>query len=98
MKVLWSEAAAEQVEAMRNFIACDSRRNADRVAERILQSGERVGHWPEAGSIVPELDRTDIREVFEYSCRIIYQIRTDHVVVLAVIHGARRLPPIHGIQ
>ena len=97
MKVLWSEAAAEQVEAIRNFIACDSRRNADRVAERLLQRGDNMGIWPESGSIVPELDRVDIREVFEYSYRIIYQVCTTHVFILAVIHGSRKLPPIHGI-
>ena len=59
MTVLWSEAAGEQVEAIRNFIACDSRRNADRVAERILQRGDSVGHWPESGGIVPESQPTE---------------------------------------
>ncbi|MFM9960500.1 MAG: type II toxin-antitoxin system RelE/ParE family toxin [Planctomycetaceae bacterium] len=98
MKVLWSEAAGDHVEAIRNFIACDSRRNADRVAERILNRGDGVGFWPEAGSIVPELNRSDVREVFEYSYRIIYQVRQTYVYILAVIHGARKLPPIHGIE
>ena len=98
MTVLWSETAAEQVEAIRNFIACDSRRNADRVAERLLQRGDSLGFWPESGSIVPEWNRADIREVFEYSYRIIYQVRETNVDILAVIHGARKLPPIHGIK
>ena len=98
MTVLWSEAAAEQVEEIRHFIACDSRRNADRVAERILNRGDSLGLWPESGSIVPELNRVDVREVFEYSYRVIYQVRENHVAILAVIHGARRLPPIPSIQ
>ena len=98
MNVLWSDAAAEHIEAIHNFIACDSRRNADRVAERILKRGDGLGLWPESGSVVPELNRADIREVFEYSYRVIYQVRENAVVILAVIHGARRLPPLPNIQ
>ncbi len=98
MMVLWSEAAVQQVEAIRNFIALDSRRNADRVAERLLKRGESMASLPESGSVVPELDRLDIREVFEYSYRLIYQVRSTSVYILAVIHGSQKLPPIHTGQ
>lgn len=96
MNVAWTEAAAAHVESIRNYIACDSRRNAERFAERILQKGDSVGTLPEAGAIVPEYKSPKIREVFEGSYRIIYRIYSDRVDILAVIHGARRLPRIQG--
>ncbi len=37
-------------------------------------------------------DVDDIREVLEYPYRIIYRVLPDRVDVLAVVHGARRLP------
>ncbi|GEM_PF-846969 len=76
---LWCEAAAEQIESIRDFISRDSRRNAERVAEHLRIRGDSIGPGPESGSIVPELDRNDVREVFIYSYRLIYQVRKTHV-------------------
>ena len=61
MTVRWSEAAAEQIASIRDFIARDSRRNAERIAEQLVVRGDSIGPGPESGSIVPELDRKDIR-------------------------------------
>ena len=43
--------------------------------------------------MVSEYQDPDIREVIEGSYRIIHAITDDEVRVLAVIHGARLLPP-----
>jgi plasmid stabilization system protein ParE len=40
---------------------------------------------------MPEWDDDDIRELIEYSYRIIYRIERDQVVISAVVHGARPL-------
>ncbi len=42
--------------------------------------------------MVAEYAPEDIREIFEKPYRIIYRTLPDRVDVLAVIHGARRLP------
>jgi plasmid stabilization system protein ParE len=44
---------------------------------------------PYQGRKVPELNEEYIRELGLYSCRIIYEIKTDHVEILAVIHKRR---------
>lgn len=41
---------------------------------------------------VPEVGDESVRELFVKSYRLIYEIRREHVVILALIHGARRLP------
>jgi toxin ParE1/3/4 len=46
-----------------------------------------------AGGRVDEFDDDSIREVIELPYRIIYRIRTDRVDIVAVLHGARQLPP-----
>jgi plasmid stabilization system protein ParE len=44
------------------------------------------------GGKVPEYDADDVREVLEHPYRIIYQVLADQVDILAVVHGAQRLP------
>jgi toxin ParE1/3/4 len=42
---------------------------------------------------VPGLNEEYIRELSLYSYRIIYEIKTDHVEILAVIHKRRDFAP-----
>jgi plasmid stabilization system protein ParE len=41
---------------------------------------------------VPEVGDEVVREIFVKSYRLIYEIRESDVVILALIHGARKLP------
>ena len=43
------------------------------------------------GRIVPELNEEDVRELFLYSYRIIYEIKDEVIFVLAVVHQRRNL-------
>ncbi|WP_445372638.1 type II toxin-antitoxin system RelE/ParE family toxin [Methylomonas sp. HW2-6] len=45
------------------------------------------------GLIVPELSNEAVRELSLYSYRILYEIKTTHIEVLAVIHKRRDLQP-----
>ena len=40
---------------------------------------------------MPELGNADIRERFLYSYRLIYEIESGHINIMAVIHGKRLL-------
>ena len=46
---------------------------------------------PRIGRIVPEIGTDEIREVFIYSYRIIYQILPKHISILAIVHGNKDL-------
>ena len=43
------------------------------------------------GKVVAELKDDSVREVSLYSYRILYEIKSDHLQVLAVIHKRRNL-------
>ena len=43
--------------------------------------------------MVPEYEAPDLREVIERPYRIIYRIKEEDIDILAVVHGAQRVPP-----
>jgi len=93
MKALWTGAALNQLEAIRDYLAQTSPEYARRIAERLLKRSEQVGTFPYAGRMVPEYEIDEVRQVIESSYRIIYLIKEDQIEVLAIIHTARRALP-----
>ncbi len=91
-RVVWTLRAVENVEAIRAYIERSSVRYAALHAERLFAAAERLQRFPESGRIVPELERTDIRELVVGSYRIVYLLGTDVVHILTVFHGARLFP------
>jgi len=45
--------------------------------------------FPEIGRVVPEIGDANIRELFVYSYRLIYEIVPDDIKIIALIHGKR---------
>ena len=89
--VVWSPEALDDVDDIARYIARDSVFYAAAVVEKILVAASRLGHFPQTGRIVPELNQPDLRECFVYSYRLIYRIEPAHILVTAVIHGRRLL-------
>ncbi len=52
----------------------------------LLTSLKKLNLFPEIGRIVPEIDDTNVREIFIYSYRLIYEVLPNNVQVLALIH------------
>ncbi|HET7369442.1 MAG TPA: type II toxin-antitoxin system RelE/ParE family toxin [Gammaproteobacteria bacterium] len=92
-RVIWSLAAAEDLQAIVEYIERDSPRYAAAVAEKITTLTRSLPDHPRMGRQVPELERDDVRERFVFSYRIIYQIREDAVVVANIVHGRRIYEP-----
>ena len=76
----WSPEAVEDLEAIADYIARDSRFYAQSVVRKMLEMAESLADFPEMGRIVPELGDKNIRERFVYSYRLIYQIATVRTV------------------
>lgn len=89
--VTWTESALRDVDAIAAYIHRDSPHYAATFTERLYRTPEGLTLFPEAGAIVPEYERNDLRETFVGNYRLIYRFTADEVVVLAVIHGAREL-------
>lgn len=93
MNVRWTERASKDALGIYDYIADQSQSYAESVYARILMRPEQLERFLDSGSIVPEYNRPEIRELFVHSFRIIYRIHNDEVRVLTVIHGSRHLPP-----
>lgn len=90
--VRWSAEAVRDIESIEEFIGRDSPRYGAMVAERLVQSVDLLHDHPEAGRIVPEIDKSDFRELIRDSYRIVYRIRENAVEILTVFRASRLLP------
>ena len=88
MRIIWSEPALADLEAIHDFIARDSPRYATRFAERIIDATERLTTLPSMGRRVPEGDGRH-REIVEAPYRILYRVEANVVYVVRIVHGAR---------
>ena len=71
MRVLWTDAALNQLEAIRDYLAQTSPDYARRVVERVVNRSEQVAAFPRSGRMVPEYELDEVRQVIESSYRII---------------------------
>jgi plasmid stabilization system protein ParE len=90
--VHWTDTAVAHLRAVRDYIARDSPGYARAVADRIVGRAELLAAVPLLGAEVPEYGDESIREVLEHPYRIIYRVLPNQIDVVAIIHGARRLP------
>jgi len=54
----------------------------------ILAAAESLSVFAERGRVVPEIENRNVREIFVYRYRLMYQVAGDDVRILAVVHGA----------
>ena len=92
MNVVWTQTAIDHLAGIFGYIARDSEQYARRMVDRITSRSKQIAAFPQSGEIVPEYGDSAIREVIEGPYRIVYQIETERIAVVAVIHGARLLP------
>ena len=93
MKVLWTDSAVAQLQAVHDYLAQTSPDYALRIVDRLTRRSIQIAVFPNSGRMVPEFERNEIREGIEGRYRIIYLLEPEQVQVLAVIHGARDLRP-----
>lgn len=63
------------------------------MVDRILHAIEDLSRFPRMGPVVPDvkLKGIELRERVVHPYRVIYRIKDNHLVVIAIIHGARLL-------
>lgn len=89
--VTWSEPAKADLRSIHDFIAHDSGHYAKKVTQDIREKTNVLDELPKAGKKVPELNDETVRELSLYSYRIIYEIKTEGIFVIAVVHKRRDL-------
>lgn len=92
MTLRWSRRAIRDLAQIQLYIEADDPDAAERWVRRLWERAERASRAPMAGRVVPEYGRTDLREVFLKSYRIIYRTDGRDLVVVTIIEGHRLLP------
>lgn len=90
-RIVWARRAFQDLETIASYIAQDSPAYASIVLKNIVHQTKTLATFPRSGRKVPELNDENIREVFAYNYRIIYDLQQDEVMISAVIHGKRIL-------
>lgn len=91
VRIYWTSQAREDLREIRAFIARDAPKTASAFVRRLRKAVGRLRDFPESGQVVPELSRTEIREILRGNYRLIYRFRDHRVDILAVFHSARLL-------
>ena len=92
MKVVWSPFALERVEEIADYIAEDNVEAARIFLIDIFAAVGRLRSFPQSGRAVPEVNRSDIREILFKKYRVVYRVARQQVSILTVRHGKQRLP------
>ena len=87
--VIWTEPARADLKHIHDFIAEDSKHYAKKVAQDIREKTDILNTHPNIGKMMPEVGKPEIQELYIYSYRIIYEVKSDQCYVLTVIHQRR---------
>ena len=91
MKLRWTERARRDLLEIGSYIGRDNPEVARRWVETLRDLARKAAAKPGMGRVVPEFQRTDVREVLLRSYRVVYRLREDAVEVLTVFEGHRLL-------
>lgn len=89
--VVWTARARDGLDEVLAYIAEDSPEAVEKVLDVVLGVADSLAFFSHRGRIVPEIGDQNIREVFVYSYRMIYEVLASEVRILAFLHGARDL-------
>jgi toxin ParE1/3/4 len=94
MKVMMSDPALDDVEALEIYLAEKSPAKAKKITREIFTRGRALATFPRRGRKIPELGDDNLRELIVGDYRVMYEIDDDAGVVeiLAVFHGKRDFP------
>jgi toxin ParE1/3/4 len=92
LKVSFTPQAREDLTAIRDWIAEDNARAADRVIARIVQTAMMFGQFPMLGRAGLVAGTREF-SVVGLPYVIVYTIASENVDVLTVLHTRRKYPP-----
>jgi len=84
VKIVWSPLSYERLENIYEFISDKDTVAAKKLINRIFERVESISKYPERGRKVPEINRNEIREIFESEYRIIYKIEPKKIIILTI--------------
>ncbi|MBN2055228.1 type II toxin-antitoxin system RelE/ParE family toxin [bacterium] len=89
-EVIWTDPVLEDIETAAQYISRDSEFYAAAFLQNVKAAAESLVEMAERGQIVPEFRDHTIRELLVRPYRLVYRVLPKQVIILALIHGARR--------
>ena len=93
MRVIWSYVAVGNLIENSRYIAKENPDAARAVISDIYEAGNRIKEFPDKGRTVPEIGKSNVKEIFCRSYRIIYKIEARKITILTVRHMRQHLKP-----
>jgi len=90
-RLIWLPEAAADLDAIAAYIGSDAPGYASDFVGRVILRAETLIDFPRSGHVTPELGDDDVREVSVYPYRLVYRLRGNALIVIAVLHGSRLL-------
>jgi len=90
-KIVWSEPALSDLEAIADFIALENAAAAAELVQRVVLHIEQLTLHPDSGSKPLELKRSRYRQIVEPPCRVFYRHDGQNVYILYVMRAERLL-------
>ncbi|HZT36174.1 MAG TPA: type II toxin-antitoxin system RelE/ParE family toxin [Nitrososphaera sp.] len=91
MKIRWAPKASTQLEAIYDYLAGKNRQAAEMLVDRIYSAIDVLELYPEIGRL-GRIEDTRELIVTNTPYIVFYRIRHENIHILAIIHGARKLP------
>lgn len=91
VKVIWTDAALNELDDIGEFIAKDSQRYAEITVNELFNSVDILEQHPRAGAKVTEFNIDEIRQIIKGNYRIVYQLIDDYRVDIVTVHNTARL-------
>jgi addiction module RelE/StbE family toxin len=88
MKVVWTATAKKSLREIYDYILLDSPMAARRVRDELISAANQLAEYPEKyqHDEYHVSESRNIRRFFKWSYRIVYEIRENQIIILAVIH------------
>jgi plasmid stabilization system protein ParE len=91
-RIRWTEHAVAQLAGIIEYIGLSSPVYAEQTLERLVARLDQACVFPESGRVVPEVGRSEIRELVEPPYRLIYRVRPEVIELLSVLHSRQQFP------
>ncbi len=92
-EIIWSKFAIEDLKNIYDFIAKDSSFYAKRHINKLSERVSQLIKFPNSGRIVPEFNKTSIRELIEGNYRIVYNINGEKIEIVRIHHSSKSINP-----
>ncbi len=90
-RLIWTEPALSDLDAIADYVALDNPAAAARLVAQVFERVEQLEQFPKSGKCPPELPQSPYREVVVSPCRVFYRKEGDVVYLLHVMRAERLL-------